>query len=330
MKRRDLLKTFGAIGLASSLPAPAPARARTARSITDPAKADCWLTTALAEGPFYFDAQLFRSDIRTDSDTGEFHDGVPLSMNVSVINANCEPIPGALVDVWHCDTPGLYSGYVQQGGNTVGEDFMRGLQATDAAGQCSFLTSYPGWYPGRATHVHFKVHLDAFTYVTSQFAFPEEVSDVVHQTPLYADRGICPTRNADDGIFRSVDLEHLMMAVEPDDSIGGYAGSFTVGIDAEVTGVGDALAGAPPLLEQNFPNPFNPRTTIRFNLPASEHVDLRVYDARGHEVAVLVSGSRPAGSHELSFDGRGLPSGFYFYRLVSGEQTASRQMLLIK
>jgi len=329
MKRRDLFKTLGSVGLAAGLNPvsrvlagqPEPNR---------PGKAGCWLTTATTAGPYYFDPHLLRQDIRTDSDTGEFHGGAPLEMALTVINADCQPIPGVLVDVWHCDKDGIYSGYVQPSGNFVGQDFMRGTQVTDNAGRVSFLTSYPGWYPGRATHIHFKVRLDAFSYVTSQWAFDETVSDAIHVTPDYVSRGICTTRNANDGVFRNLNLEHLTMEVAPSGEGDGYEGQFTIGIEAESTSGVDNPNLPASLLEQNYPNPFNPRTNIRYTLPEASAVDLRVYDARGTEVAVLERGLRGAGPHEVSFDGTGLPSGFYFYRLVAGEVTDSRQMLLIK
>jgi len=90
-------------------------------------------------------------------------------------------------------------------------------------------------------------------------------------------------------------------------------------------------------LEQNYPNPFNPTTTIRYSIPASGHVSLRVYDLLGNEVATLVDGVRPAGTYDQVFDAssggnsRGsLASGVYFYRLVAGSFTETRRLLLLK
>jgi mono/diheme cytochrome c family protein len=87
-------------------------------------------------------------------------------------------------------------------------------------------------------------------------------------------------------------------------------------------------------LDQNFPNPFNPNTVIRFNVGtqdlASLQVRLSVVDMTGREVAVLVDGMRAAGEHSVTFDATGLPSGIYMYVLESGGQRVSRKLLLMK
>jgi protocatechuate 3,4-dioxygenase beta subunit len=278
----------------------------------------CWLTPQETEGPYYFDADLFRQDIRTDSDSGEFHDGLQLNMTFEVIDLDCNPIPNVLVDIWHTDKDGLYSGYVQPGGNTVGEDFMRGIQLTDANGQCSFITSYPGWYPGRATHVHFKVRLSSTTYVTSQFAFLDSINDAVYATPLYVGRGPNPTTNEEDGIFRDPEPEYQIMTVTPNPNTGGYDGTYTIGI-AGATGIKDPSDENPDrfMLRQNYPNPFNPITTIPYQLARSSRVKLSVFDMLGREISVLVDAQQPAGMHEARFDAASLTSGFYFYRLLA-------------
>ena len=80
----------------------------------------------------------------------------------------------------------------------------------------------------------------------------------------------------------------------------------------------------------NYPNPFNPETTISYALPQGAEVRLAVYDLLGHEVAVLVDGSQPAGQHTVRFDGGDLPSGSYVYRLQVGEEVVARTMTLVK
>lgn len=83
-------------------------------------------------------------------------------------------------------------------------------------------------------------------------------------------------------------------------------------------------------LKQNYPNPFNPSTSISFDLPKSEFVNLTVYNSVGQEVAVLVNETKSAGTHELTFDASRLPSGIYLYRIQAGEYTKSMKMSLIK
>jgi protocatechuate 3,4-dioxygenase beta subunit len=335
MRRRNVLKTFGAVGLGSMLPlgkaAAAVHDASGALPQTHNGSGICWLTTALTEGPYYFNPNLVRQDIRTNTPNGTVHTGIQLNMTFSIIDINCNPIPNVLVDVWHCNKDGNYSGYNgQPGGNFAGHDFLRGIQMTNASGQCSFITVYPGWYNGRATHIHFKVRLNSTTYLTSQYTFPESVSDAVHVTPLYVARGINTTRNANDGIFRNRDLTYLTMAVVPNGT-DGYNGTFTVGI-AGATSVKDDEATTPNKfwLAQNYPNPFNPSTTIRYNLPVNSNVKLIVYDVLGQEMVRLVDGDQNAGTHEVRLDATNLSSGFYFYKLVAGGFVKTREMLLMK
>ncbi|MCL5021590.1 MAG: endo-1,4-beta-xylanase, partial [Bacteroidetes bacterium] len=93
------------------------------------------------------------------------------------------------------------------------------------------------------------------------------------------------------------------------------------------------LSGIPPTsysLGQNYPNPFNPTTMIHFALPSSGHVTLRVYDILGRIVETLVDGVENAGEHSVSFNGAGLASGVYFYRLQAGDRFLQKKMMLIK
>jgi protocatechuate 3,4-dioxygenase beta subunit len=189
------------------------------------ADADCWLTPEETAGPFWFDPHLERSDIR------EGRKGVPLQLALTLLDTNCKPIAGARIDVWHCDKDGLYSGYEQPEGDTSGEKFLRGSQLTDARGTAKFTTIYPGWYGGRATHIHFQARTGKRTYVTSQFAFPDAQNDAVYQTALYRGRGKNPTRTRSDYVFRSGDLDRLVLHVTPDGK-GGYAGEYRIGVAA--------------------------------------------------------------------------------------------------
>jgi len=83
-------------------------------------------------------------------------------------------------------------------------------------------------------------------------------------------------------------------------------------------------------LEQNWPNPFNPSTSIRYSLREAGLTTLSIFDIMGREVMQLVNENQPVGRYQLSFDGSAVPAGLYFYRITSGEFTLVRKMLLIK
>jgi protocatechuate 3,4-dioxygenase beta subunit len=152
----------------------------------------CTLTPEQTEGPYYFDADAIRSDIRED------REGTPLRLAIRVRSADaCEPLRNAVVDIWHCDAGGTYSGF--EAGE--GERFLRGAQVTNRDGIVEFETVYPGWYQGRTVHIHAKVHLDRSTVLTTQLYFDDAISDRVMARAPYAGRGQRDQRNDTDGIF---------------------------------------------------------------------------------------------------------------------------------
>lgn len=129
--------------------------------------------------------------------------GVPLMMTFTIqnTNANCSPLEGVLVDVWHCDAKGNYSEYAGQiEGDFTSQHFLRGRQTTDANGNASFISIYPGWYPGRAPHIHIEVlSSNGTSLLVSQVAFPEATSNTVYATQEY--NGNFDTPNSSDGEF---------------------------------------------------------------------------------------------------------------------------------
>lgn len=199
------------------------------------ASAGCVLTAALTEGPYFVDERLERSDIRADPVTGAISQGVQLGLtfNVSrVANNACTPLTGAYLDVWHCDAAGVYS---DVSGAGAGRRFLRGYQITDASGVARFTTVYPGWYTGRPVHVHFKLRLiagSATTYeFTSQFFFPESLTDVVHAQSPYHSRGRRDTLNTQDGIYNSLSAaEKAALTLEATQNGAGYAGIINLGV----------------------------------------------------------------------------------------------------
>jgi protocatechuate 3,4-dioxygenase beta subunit len=187
----------------------------------------CVVRPEVTEGPYYVDEQLVRSDIRSDPGTGSVRAGTPLvlTFNVSkVSNANCTALEGATVDIWHCDADGQYSDVSDRGFDTKGQKWLRGSQATDASGKASFTTIYPGWYAGRAVHIHYKVHPDTSKVFTSQLFFDDALSEQVFAQAPYAGKGKPDTLNSTDSIYQDV----MLLTVNKTDQ--GYAATFDIGV----------------------------------------------------------------------------------------------------
>src|SRR5258706_96439 len=160
---------------------------------------------------------------------------VPLQLGLRVsrlARGACAPLPGATVDLWHCDAVGVYSDVQDPGGATLGKKFLRGYQTTDADGLARFTTIYPGAYRGRAVHIHFKIRSAAaggrVHDFTSQLFFDDALSDQVYAQPPYAGRGEQRLRNARDGIFRNAGAQ-LTLVVTP--AAPGYAGAFELALE---------------------------------------------------------------------------------------------------
>lgn len=161
----------------------------------------CTPTPDQEEGPYYRQLVLLRDELAED------RTGSPLHLGVQVLDADCAPVAGALVDAWHCDALGVYSWYAaveehaELGPALLAPGtFLRGSQRCDADGRCRFRTIYPGWYPGRAVHIHAKVHHPG-GLLTVQLYFPEQITDAVHQRAPYASRPRRDTTNDTDVIF---------------------------------------------------------------------------------------------------------------------------------
>jgi protocatechuate 3,4-dioxygenase beta subunit len=272
LSRRDALKLLG-IGSAAFLAAYAsaeetstfvPTEAVTQVSSTQVAATvstvlDCVVRPELTIGPYFVDEQLERSDIRSNSSDNSVKEGVPLTLNISVAsvsNNSCTPIEGAQVDIWQCDAQGQYSGVSAQGSDTTGQDFLRGYQRTDANRAVQFQTIYPGWYSGRAVHIHFTIRTqgaDAQDYqFTSQFFFDDALTDQVHALEPYASKGQRDTRNSNDNIF-SGGGEQLLLNLQGD-TTNGYTGLMSIGLDltdvetgaSDINSDGGPGGGPPP------------------------------------------------------------------------------------
>lgn len=235
----------------------------------------CVLTAEATEGPYFLDGDKIREDIP------EGKGGVPVRLRTRVVDATeCTPIENAAVDIWHCDAGGLYSGFTQasvgaggagggtppsgdppegggappEGGNMGAEPtddltFLRGVQLTGADGVAEFDTIYPGWYAGRALHIHLKVMVGGTvsgeTYEgghvahTGQLFFPEDVTDEVAALEPYASRDVELVRHAEDGIFQAAgegSIVKLTPLVEGGSVEDGFTAEITLGVDPEAAG----------------------------------------------------------------------------------------------
>lgn len=187
----------------------------------------CMVTPETTEGPFYVDPRLVRADIT------EGRRGAPLELRLQVVTADCRPIEGARVDVWHCDADGVYSGYDGQLGglDTTGETFLRGTRMNGRDGIARFTTIWPGWYPGRTAHVHYKVFLGRSETLTSQLFFPDGASEAIYARaePYRRRENDRYLPNARDGIARRAGEGAF---AEIDERGEGYRATLVVGVDA--------------------------------------------------------------------------------------------------
>ena len=230
LSRREVVAYLGATGVAWLMAGSLNPR-RTVAGMLGPS---CVVRPEQTEGPYFVDERLNRSDIRADPTDGRVRPGTPLALTLqdSRLGAgDCQPLPGAQVDIWHCDALGVYSDVRDPGFNTIGQKYLRGYQVTDARGEARFVTVYPGWYPGRTVHVHFKIRTApvaqrSFEF-TSQLYFDDVLTDRVHAAPPYAANGLRTARNQHDWIFRRGG-DQLMLA--PTTVADGYTAAFAIGL----------------------------------------------------------------------------------------------------
>ena len=232
LSRRELVGLFGASIAAAAAASAAPSAGELPAAAALAAQ-DCIAQPQQTEGPYFVDEQLKRVDLRLDPSTGRASAGAPLELRLVVSSVTeagaCQPLAGAQVDIWHCDAVGVYSDVRDRRFDTTGQKFLRGYQVTDDTGSVRFTTIYPGWYSGRAVHVHFKVRrpgasgrADEFT---SQLYFDDALTDRVHAAGPYASKKGQRLVNARDMIFRDGGTKLILPVVE---SGTGYAATFRI------------------------------------------------------------------------------------------------------
>ena len=239
LRRREMLAVLGAgvgavLGACGSSPT-GPSGAITTSSSsgsggTGTSGASCAVIPSETEGPYPDKTGMINNSAFFRRDVTEGKAGLPVTLTLTVVNAsnNCSPVSGASVEIWQCDAAGHYSEYSQPGFDGTGQTFLRGIQTTDANGQVTFTTIYPGWYMGRATHIHVDVFRNGSLVKTTQIAFPENITAQVYTTGVYASHGQSPTSNAGDMVFS--DGTQYEMATLTGNTTSGYTAALTVGL----------------------------------------------------------------------------------------------------
>ena len=232
MLRRKVIAALGAAGATALTGGLVSARAATRTS-----SLACVVRPSQIEGPYFVDEKLNRSDIRSDPRTKVVSEGVPLYLKLVVSRtegSGCLPLSGAQVDVWHCDAEGLYSDTDDFQEDTRGFRFLRGYQITDRNGVASFTTIFPGWYPGRTVHIHFKIRVGpqgkgaSGKEFTSQIYFDDALTDTIHSQLPYTKRGPRKVRNHRD-VVSLIGGSKLILPLTEQKK--GYAGTFEVSLE---------------------------------------------------------------------------------------------------
>ncbi|MGJ0578397.1 intradiol ring-cleavage dioxygenase [Xenorhabdus bovienii] len=254
-ERRHFLKQVSVTGAVFSLLPLLPAGAL-ASSPSQPEKEDgigigvCEMTPEEMSGPYFINNKLLRRNITEDEQ------GIPLLLTMKVIDSvTCKPLDDILIDIWHCNAMGKYSGwkYINPDLKAPSGDigtisrtdesiFLRGAQRTDKEGIVRFTTIFPGFYAGRAIHIHLsarsanvqKRQEDKF-YFVGQLYFPENISKEVMINDMYSPRGINRLKNEDDSIFSGVKNRAAILTVKKigDNPLDGLHGKIVLSINRD-------------------------------------------------------------------------------------------------
>jgi protocatechuate 3,4-dioxygenase beta subunit len=201
---------------------------------------ECAVTPEGEIGPYFSDdsdSRFNRTNITANLDGSNIQEGIPFTLTITVIDvdAGCVPYANAQVDIWHCNTAGIYSDQAAE--STTTEQWLRGYQMTDAKGQVTFNTVIPGWYQGRATHIHLRVRSTYSTASstsdgtnTTQLFFDQTFIDTLDTTVTpYSAEGKNNTTNAGDHVFSGETKGANLLSLVGNDT-SGYVASVTIGI----------------------------------------------------------------------------------------------------
>lgn len=281
----------------------------------------CSVTNTETEGTFptKTPASYVRSNIVGD------RTGVAFTMNIYIMNTNgnCAAYQGVLVDVWHCDKDGNYSQYggtTMQPTNYTAYNFLRGRQTTDANGLVSFTSIFPGWYQGRATHIHVHIYkADGTSLLVTQIAFPEGTNSAVYNVNVngssygYTKGMTGYTYNANDNVFSDGTSNEMSTVVGS--LSGGYVLTHTIYV-AGATAATQEISEKNFRIEQNYPNPVGAETVFPIDLKETSTVSIDLYEISGRRVVQVLDKQRlSAGSQKISMNRNMLKQGVYMAKI---------------
>ncbi|KAM0820094.1 putative Intradiol ring-cleavage dioxygenases domain-containing protein [Seiridium cardinale] len=216
--------------------------------------ASCALVEETTVGPYYVAGELIRTDVT------EGQEGVPLHLDIQFVDvSDCSAVSDLVVDIWHCNSTGVYSGVSSQGQGGLDSTFCRGAQISDSEGVTQFDTVFPGHYTGRVTHVHILSTKDAqvlsndtfeggvATHIGQLFFDPDLVSSVEAIAP-YTSNAQSFTDILDDGIAAGeatsdydIFVDYALLGDQPSDGVLAW---ITVGIDSSANHTDQAVPAA--------------------------------------------------------------------------------------
>ena len=224
----------------------------TDESIVFSGNGSCILSPEVTQGPYYVSGEYVRYDITEDQE------GVELLLDTQVIDmVTCNPVTNTMVEIWHCNSTGVYSGIVASGNGdssdttNLDKTFLRGLQPTDPDGVAKFQTMFPGHYTSRATHIHVLAHFSGTQYANGtygggyvshvgQLFFDQDLITQVEATSPYSTNTQEITENAVDTIFTeeaaSSDpvVEYSLLGSSVSDGVFGWV-AFGIDLTSEQT-----------------------------------------------------------------------------------------------
>ncbi|WP_185204536.1 T9SS type A sorting domain-containing protein [Chryseobacterium sp. C3] len=339
MKRKDFLKSIGIVG------ASVPLMAFTGKNIMEdimdePSNQDllsCTATASETAGPYPTPSSVSTSTLVRTNITEGTQTGIALTLTITVLNTNnnCLAVgSGYRVDIWHCNKRGYYSAYSGQPGidgtqNTTGQTWLRGIQYTNANGQVTFTSIYPGWYTPRATHIHVQIY-DASNnlLLTTQLAFPDAINTTVNT--YYATSGTNSVTNTNDMVFSDSYASELMTV--SGSTSAGYTATANIFV-AGTLGVDDVSfeTGGQFSNLTISPNPIADEAKLSFNLIQTSGVSAEILDVSGRIVKKIDKTNFSRGKNELKLDFSSLQPGNYILAFtvsnINGEFSQSKKFI---